>query len=115
MKKSSFIITLICLISLASCHKSGMNLFRGEYSIKTSGNVTLNQIKNEGDTTQPVNFEAALPNDIGQMEISTLDKNADSVLVVMNIMGDEEQAMQFFKSQPNVSHASVEAMETKTN
>lgn len=89
MKKSSFIITLICLISLASCHKSGMNLFRGEYSIKTSGNVTLNQIMHEGDTTQPVNYEAALPNDIGQMEISTLDKNADSVLVVMNIMGGE--------------------------
>lgn len=29
--------------------------------------------------------------------------------ITIEVMGDEEQAMQFFKSQPNVSHASVEA------
>ena len=89
MKKYSFIITLICLITLASCQKSGINLFRGDYSFKTSGNVTMNQIMHEGDTTQPVNFEVALPNEIGQMEISTFDKTNDSVLVVMNIMVGE--------------------------
>ena len=89
MKKASIIITLLCLITMASCQKSGMNLFRGEYSIKTSGNVALTQIKHEGDSTQPVNFEVTLPNEVGQMEITTLDKDADSVLVVMNFMGDE--------------------------
>ena len=29
--------------------------------------------------------------------------------ITIEVMGDEEQAMQFFKSQRNVSHASVEA------
>lgn len=89
MKKSSIIIALFCLIMMASCQKDGINLFRGDYSIKTSGNVALDQIMHEGDTAQPINFEVSLTNDIGQMEISTLDKKEDSVLVVMNIMGGE--------------------------
>ena len=78
---------VICgLMSLASCQKSGTNLFRGDYSFKTSGSVTLNEIDPEGE---PATYTISLPNEIGQLEISDLGNGKDSLLVVMNTMGGE--------------------------
>ena len=73
-------------MSLASCQKSGTNLFRGDYSFKTSGSVTLNEIDPEGE---PATYTISLPNEIGQLEISDLGNGKDSLLVVMNTMGGE--------------------------
>lgn len=81
---------LICsLFALTSCQKSGMHLFRGDYSFKTSGSVTLDEIIAEGETDEPVSYTVSLPNEIGQLEISALGNDRDSLLVVMNTMGGE--------------------------
>ena len=84
MKKTLLIIC--CLMALASCQKKNAPLFRGDYSFKTSGSVTLDEIDPEDE---PVSYTVSLPNEIGQLEIKDLDNGKDSVLVVMNTMGGE--------------------------
>ena len=79
-------ILFCCLMALAACQKKNAPLFRGDYSFKTSGSVTLNEIDAEDE---PASFTVSLPNEIGQLEISALDNGKDSVLVVMNTMGGE--------------------------
>ena len=86
MKKISILLSVFCLIVLASCQKKNAPLFRGDYSFKTSGSVTLNEINTEDE---PASFTVNLPNEIGQLEIKDLDNGKDSVLVVMNTMGGE--------------------------
>lgn len=88
MKKLLFIM-LCGLVALSACQKRGMHLFRGDYSFKTSGSVTLDEIMAEGDTDEPATYTVSLPNEIGQLEISDLDNGKDSVIVVMNTMGGE--------------------------
>lgn len=84
------LLILICgLVALASCQKSGMHLFRGDYSFKTSGSVTMDEIVPEDDTIEPVSYTISLPNEIGQLEISALGNEKDSLLVVMNTLGGE--------------------------
>ena len=73
------------MLALASCQKKNAPLFRGDYSFKTSGSVTLNEIV----TDEPASYTVGLPNEIGQLEISDLGNGRDSVLVVMNTMGGE--------------------------
>ncbi len=79
-------ILFCALMALASCQKKNAPLFRGDYSFKTSGSVTLNEINAEDE---PASFTVNLPNEIGQLEIKDLDNGKDSVLVVMNTMGGE--------------------------
>ena len=79
-------ILFCALMALASCQKKNAPLFRGDYSFKTSGSVTLDEINAEDE---PASFTVSLPNEIGQLEISALDNGKDSVLVVMNTMGGE--------------------------
>ena len=79
-------ILFSALLALASCQKKNAPLFRGDYSFKTSGSVTLDEINAEDD---PASFTVSLPNEIGQLEISALDNGKDSVLMVMNTMGGE--------------------------
>ena len=86
MKKISILLSVCCLIVLASCQKKNAPLFRGDYSFKTSGSVTLDEINAEDE---PSTYTVSLPNEIGQLEISDLGNGKDSVLVVMNTMGGE--------------------------
>ena len=79
-------ILFCALMALTSCQKKNAPLFRGDYSFKTSGSVTLNEINAEDE---PATFTVNLPNEIGQLEIKDLDNGKDSVLVVMNTMGGE--------------------------
>ena len=88
MKKIVFVL-LFGLVAFSSCQKSGMRLFRGDYSFKTSGSVTMDEIVPEGDSVEPISYTVSLPNEIGQLEISDLGNQKDSVLVVMNTMGGE--------------------------
>ncbi len=85
--KRIFPIVICAFMALASCQKKNAPLFRGDYSFKTSGSVTLEEIVPQGETGET--FTVGLPNEIGQLEISTLDNCKDSVLVVMNTMGGE--------------------------
>ena len=87
--KRIFFVLIVGLLALSACQKKGTNLFRGDYSFKISGNVTLDEIVAEGDTIEPASYVVALPNKIGQLEISALGNEKDSLLVVMNIMGGE--------------------------
>ena len=87
--KRIFFVLIFGLLALSACQKKGTNLFRGDYSFKTSGSVTLDEIVAEGDTIEPASYVVALPNKIGQLEISALGNEKDSLLVVMNIMGGE--------------------------
>lgn len=80
-------IVICALMALASCQKKNAPLFRGDYSFKTSGSVTLEEIVPQGETGET--FTVGLPNEIGQLEISDLGNGKDSVLVVMNTMGGE--------------------------
>ena len=79
-------IHFCALIDLVSCQKKNAPLFRGDYSCKTSGSVTLDEIDPEDE---PTTYTVSLPNEIGQLEISDLGNGKDSVLVVMNTMGGE--------------------------
>lgn len=85
--KRIFPIVICAFMALASCQKKNAPLFRGDYSFKTSGSVTLEEIVPQGETGET--FTIGLPNEIGQLEISALDNGKDSVLVVMNTMGGE--------------------------
>ena len=87
--KRFFLIAVIALLAFSSCQKTGMQLFRGDYSFKISGNVTLNEILSEEDTIEPISFTVNLPNEIGQLQISDLGNEEDSVLVVMNTLGGD--------------------------
>ena len=87
MKKISILLSVCCLMAMASCQKKNAPLFRGDYSFKTSGSVVLDEIVNDGEEGD--SFTISLPNEIGQLEISDLDNGKDSVLVVMNTMGGE--------------------------
>ena len=84
MKKA--LLVLCGLLALASCQKKNAPLFRGDYSFKTSGSVTLDEINAEDE---PDSYTVSLPNEIGQLEISDLGNGRDSVVVVMNTMGGE--------------------------
>lgn len=86
--KRTIIIALFFLLTLASCQKSGLRLFRGDYSFKTSGNVTMKKLLSENDSI-PVSFTVKLANEIGQLQISDLGNEKDSVLVVINTMGGD--------------------------
>ena len=87
--KKTILILIFGLLALASCQKTGTNLFRGDYSFKTSGSVSMDEIVQEDDTIEPASYTVSLPNEIGQLEISNLGNGKDSLLVVMNTMGGE--------------------------
>ena len=88
MKNIHPLLFVICaLMALASCQKKNAPLFRGDYSFKTSGSVTLDEIVTNGEEGD--SFTVSLPNEIGQLEISVLGNEKDSVVVVMNTMGGE--------------------------
>ena len=80
------LFVICCLMALASCQKKNAPLFRGDYSFKTSGSVTLDEIDAEDE---PASYTVSLTNEIGQLEISDLGNGKDSVLMVMNTMGGE--------------------------
>ena len=74
---------------MVACQKKNSPLFRGDYSFKTSGSVTMDEIVPGSETYEPASYTVSLPNEIGQLEISDLGNGKDSVVVVMNIMGGE--------------------------
>ena len=77
-------------MAMASCQKSGINAFKGDYSFKSSGEVSVQRTTTIIDTTIiPAKFNFTLPNEIGQLEIRTLDRKEKSVVVVMNYMNNE--------------------------
>ena len=84
-------ILFCCLIALSSCKKSGVKLFVGDYSFKTSGEVTITAqaIINDDNITIPAEMNVDLLSDIGQLNISVSDKENQEVLVVINYVNGD--------------------------
>lgn len=89
MKKQFVLLALLCMLGFSACQKKNVPLFRGNYSFKTSGVVTLEEIMPENAAEVGDQLTVSLLNEIGQLEISALDHGQDSVVVVMNTMGGE--------------------------
>lgn len=91
MKKIVFILVLaIGVMSLSSCRKSGVSLFVGEYSFKTSGEVSLTAqaVIDSNNVVIPAVLNSSITNEIGQLNISPTD-NDDEVIVVINHMNGD--------------------------
>lgn len=84
MRKTAFFFTLCLLVACCACNKSGFNTFCGDYSYKTSGSVTVQRLTLPFDSITPIALTFSLPTEIGQLEIATLDRRNDSVVVIMN-------------------------------
>ncbi len=87
MKKQIFVFLLVVsAVILTSCHKSGVNLFSGNYSFKTSGElaITAQAVIDSINIALPAEFNANLSNEIGQLNICVSDKKSDEVIVVIN-------------------------------
>ena len=83
--KKLLLIMLCGLLALSACQKRGMHLFRGDYSFKTSGSVTAKR----ANASDPAEFNITLDNEIGQLQIASLDRKNDSLVVVMNYMNGD--------------------------
>lgn len=92
MKKIIFVFLLaITATSLTSCKKSGVNLFAGNYSFKTSGEVSITAVTSIDSSSLPIpaSLNINLPNDIGQLDISVSDKKNDQVIVIFNYLNED--------------------------
>lgn len=89
MKKLVYVFLLaITAAAFSSCHKSGVKLFVGDYSFKTSGEVSIitEAVIDSMDIVIPAVLNVNLTNEIGQLNISVSDKKNDEVLVVINFL-----------------------------
>lgn len=88
MKKLLLLLAFCCTIILSSCKKDGVRLFIGDYSFKTSGEIAISvETEYEGmDLPIPASLNVSLSNDIGQLNISAMDKKSGKVMVVINYL-----------------------------
>lgn len=84
-------ILFCCLVALSSCKKSGVKLFVGDYSFKTSGEVTVTAqaVVNGSNIPIPAEMNVDLGTDIGQLNISVSDKENQEVIVVINYVNGD--------------------------
>ncbi len=84
-------LVLIATLALTSCHKSGVSLFEGDYSFKTSGEISIN-VEGQIDTLDvniPASLDVSLANDVGQLNICASGKENGQVIVVMNYLNGD--------------------------
>ena len=88
MKKTLLLTACCCLLILCSCKKGGVNLFVGDYSFKTSGEVAITATTeiDDNNVAIPAALDVSLPTKIGQLSISASDKKNDEVMVVINYL-----------------------------
>ena len=85
------ILFIIVLLALTSCHKSGVSLFEGDYSFKTSGEISIT-VEGQIDTLDiniPASIDVSLANDVGQLNICASEKKNGKVVVVMNYLNGD--------------------------
>jgi len=121
MKKT--VLILMGLLALTSCHKSGVNLFAGDYSFKTSGEVSIitEAVVDSSDIVIPAVLDVNLTNEIGQLNISISDKKNDEVIVVINFLNGavvvtngtcEEETIELDEFELDVLPVSISSMFT---
>lgn len=77
-------MVILALMALSSCGKKGVNLFVGDYSFKTSGELAFTMSSGYGGIDLPASLNVSMSTDIGQLNISASDKKNDEVVVVIN-------------------------------
>ena len=83
MKRITYALLLVIVAaSLTSCHKGGTHLFAGDYSFKTSGEVSITA--QNGSNVVPAELNINLANTVGQLNISADNNDNDKVIVVIN-------------------------------
>lgn len=75
------------LLIFTSCN-SGTNLYKGNYTFKTSGAVEL-EVTNSEANTEADTISADMVSEFGQMEILTTDKKSGEMLLTMDIFGGD--------------------------
>ena len=91
MKRILIALVFLCMVALTSCQKSGVNLFVGDYSFKTSGEVSI-MVEASIDSLNipiPALLNIDLSTDIGQLNISVSDKKNDEVIVIFNYLNGD--------------------------
>lgn len=84
----SFVAVIMAMST--ACHKTGTNLFKGNYSFKTSGFVTMNAVS-EIDSTS---YKVTLDSENGQMNILERNESNGDMAITMNIVGGPVLVMQ---------------------
>lgn len=86
MKQATLLMVTVSLMLMSACTKEGTALFKGNYSFKTSGYVTVARdttYKSDPSVTvKPDTAVVAIANKSGQMDITVMDD--DSLLITMN-------------------------------
>ena len=84
MKRLEIFAAIISVaLAAAGCTKDGPDLFKGNWSFKTSGTVVLTPSSGSGSLTASVVTES------GQMDIITTDKDLGNMVITMNaVLGD---------------------------
>ncbi len=96
---------LTSLLLLSSCSKD-IDRYKGSYSFKTSGSLTLKVVSTVSDTLPvSVGDTLTLPliNEWGQMNVVVRDKGAKTMLVTMDVMGGEATAFEAEASEDRIT------------
>ena len=95
---------MVAILALASCEKQGIDRFRGNYSFKTSGSITVvrdpefiydtTYVLRDGaiDTVVTEHSDPmtlSLTNEMGQMDITVVDAKENGMVVTMNVTGGD--------------------------
>ena len=85
------LLAILAILTLTSCHKSGVRLFEGDYSFKTSGEISIS-VEGQIDSTDiniPATLDISLANEVGQLNICSSEKKNDNVVVVLNYLNGD--------------------------
>lgn len=85
MKKFSlFAIVCLMAITMSSCKKTGVNLFVGEYSFKTSGDIVITA--EGGVAGMPASVTLSLDDAVGECHIRPAEEEGNKVVVAFNVI-----------------------------
>lgn len=87
MKRLEIFAAIISVaLAAAGCTKDGPDLFKGNWSFKTSGTVVLTL---SGSSAGTETMTASIVTESGQMDIITADKDLGDMVITMNaVLGD---------------------------
>lgn len=85
MKK--FLLSLLGLLALVSCNREGPGAFKGYYSFKTGGFLTVTGTVSDEKGERDTSFVRHLVAESGQMHV--LREDGDKMIVTMNITGGD--------------------------
>ncbi|MCM1177339.1 MAG: hypothetical protein NC308_02630 [Clostridium sp.] len=71
------------ILAISACEKEGTPRFRGNYTFKTGGTLTVRST----DAVASENSTISIVSENGQMDIVTTDKSTGEMIVTMNIVG----------------------------